>query len=118
MTKIVYNACYGGFGLSPEAMQMYADLKGLAVYPEKDTWGTVFYTDPPGTKDRKALNEWNIFRADPVLVEVVEKLGKKANGTAANLMIADVSKGDQYRIDEYDGFESVRTRDDYDWTVA
>ena len=26
MTKIVFNACFGGFGLSDEAMERYAEI--------------------------------------------------------------------------------------------
>lgn len=29
MVKIVYNTCYGGFGLSPRAIKRYAELKGI-----------------------------------------------------------------------------------------
>ena len=31
--KIVINSCYGGFGLSHEAMMLYAMKKGIDVYP-------------------------------------------------------------------------------------
>ena len=34
MLKVVYNACYGGFGLSDEAYILYAKLKGIDIYPE------------------------------------------------------------------------------------
>lgn len=33
MKKIVINSCYGGFGLSHEAMMKYAELSGLKLYP-------------------------------------------------------------------------------------
>lgn len=36
MTKIVYNACFGGFGLSEAGLMRYAELKGLTLYPEKN----------------------------------------------------------------------------------
>jgi hypothetical protein len=97
MTKIVYNACYGGFGLSDEAMMRYCEIKGI---PEE----TIYDDD--------------IERTDPVLVQVVEELGDKANGDCAELRIAELSAGTLYRIDEYDGFEKVYTQDDYAWSVA
>lgn len=31
--EVVINTCFGGFGLSHEAMMRYAELKGLKVYP-------------------------------------------------------------------------------------
>ena len=65
-----------------------------------------------------SFNERDIPRHDPALVEVVEELGKEANGMCADLAIAEIPKGTKYRIDEYDGNESVMTIDDYDWQTA
>ena len=97
MTKIVYNACYGGFGLSDEAMRRYCEIKGIA---------------------EETIYDGDIERTDPVLVQVVEELGDKANGDCAMLRIAELSAGTLYRIDEYDGLEQVCTQDDYAWSVA
>jgi hypothetical protein len=97
MTKIVYNACYGGFGLSNRAVRRYCEIKGIAEE-------TIYHRD--------------IERTDPVLVQVVEELGDKANGDCAELRIAELSAGTLYRIDEYDGIEQVCTQDDYAWSVA
>lgn len=55
----------------------------------------------------------NVERHDPALVQVVEELGDKANGEYAKLAIEEVYG--PYRIDEYDGFESVKTPGGYDW---
>jgi hypothetical protein len=60
----------------------------------------------------------NIERTDPALVQVVEELGNKANGKCAKLCIYEVPAGTLYRIDEYDGNESVMTQDTYDWKMA
>ena len=57
-------------------------------------------------------------RDDPVLIQVIEKLGKKANGRCAQIKIEDVPKGALWRIDEYDGNESVMTQDAYEWKVT
>lgn len=93
--KVVYNACFGGFGLSKAAIARYVELGGkLDEYDEVTN------------------------RADPLLAQVVEELGADANGDYADLRIYELQKGDSYRIDEYDGRESVMTRDDYDWKTA
>jgi hypothetical protein len=137
MTKVVYNACYGGFGLSKEACQRYWDIKGQQVWIEDAQWGfTVWLVAPEdrippkegnefyamSINERTAYNQayskqtWyyrDVDRHDPVLVQVVEELGDKANGDFAELAIAEVY--DSYRIDEYDGYESVETADSYDW---
>lgn len=140
MTKVVYNACYGGFSLSKEAVQRYWEIKGQQVWIEDDKecpslglW-TVWLVPPEerlvknenwnsiSMDERIAYNRahskqtWygrNVDRHDPVLVQVVEELGDKANGEYAKLRIAEVSGA--YRIDEYDGNESVMTANDYNW---
>ena len=96
MVKIVYNACFGGFGLSEEAIKMYEAHSGKII-----------------------RNYYDIERDDPILVDVVEFLGsEKASRFSANLQIALVPKGAKYRIDEYDGSENVMTIDEYDWKIA
>ncbi len=90
MKQVVYSACYGGFGLSKQALDMYEDITGekYAVYSGS--------------------------RHDKALVQVVEDLGSElASGRFANLQIATVDN--RYRIDEYDGFESVETPESIDW---
>lgn len=126
MTKVVYNACYGGFGLSDEAMKRYGELKGLnLVYisDEKyqDTGRIKFgawYRD--GIKDSEHyVSTYDFERDDPVLVQVVEELGsEKASGEFSKLHIEELAEGTAYRIDEYDGRESVMTMDMYDWKIA
>lgn len=113
MTKIVYNACYGGFSLSDQAIEMYLDLKGIEYTKVKEAWGSNY---------RIAGDEYfhsrYIDRADPTLVHVVETLGEKANGKFAELRIEDIPKGTLYRIDEYDGYKSIETKEDIEWKVA
>ena len=137
MTKVVYNACYGGFGLSKEAIQRYWEIKGQQVWVEDELWGCNIWLVPPEERlkpknsvefsamsmdERIAYNKaysaqtWyhcDVVRHDPVLVQVVEELGDKANGMCAKLRIDEVSG--PYRIDEYDGFESVETPENVDW---
>lgn len=98
MTKkigIVYNACYGGFGLSAEAVKLYNELAGT---DHADDW--------PLRSDET--------RADPNLVKVVEQLGSDANDWAAHLKIKYLNRGTRYKIIEYDGREEVYTMDDLD----
>lgn len=46
-------------------------------------------------------------RSDPILIQVVEELGKKANGECAELKIVEIPDGIQWEIDEYDGRETI-----------
>ena len=93
MTKVVYNAGFGGFNLSNKAMDRMVELGYVGL----------------------ELNSNEIPRHHPILVQVVEELGDKANDGCANLQIEDVYGS--YRIDEYDGFERVMTAPDYDWVT-
>ena len=117
--KVVVNSCYGGFGLSKEAiLELYkrGSKAVKAVDPEK------YY----GTKDWKARHEastWteavlfdgkilndnsaDEFRSDPVLVAVVEEMADKANGNCARLRITEVPDDVKWEIEEYDGKEWV-----------
>lgn len=116
MLKVVYNDCYGGFGLSDEAYILYAKLKGVDIYPERGSYGwagagTTFYLSPPtGVKEdddqRNWLTYYDIKRHDKALVQVVEQLGEAASGQFAKLEIAG-SDSNMYRIDEYNGSENV-----------
>ena len=143
MTKIVYNACFGGFSISDAAIKRYAEIKGIKLYPETGKFDHVTYWTVPedrrpgeleGEAWRNATQEQRIAhnksygdhtigsrefeRNDPVLVQVVEELGDAANGMCAKLRIAELAPGTPYRIDEYDGSETVATLDSYEWKTA
>ena len=130
MTRVVYNACYGGFGLSAEAVRRYAEIAGITLYEHTDEVFTSWYRVPReeyqrliASGDYQAANEAyfsvsDMSRTDPALVQVVEELGERANDSFAQLFITEVPEGTRYRIDEYDGLESVMTVDDYEWSVA
>jgi bifunctional DNA-binding transcriptional regulator/antitoxin component of YhaV-PrlF toxin-antitoxin module len=95
MTKIVYNRRYGGFSLSEAAIRRYLEIKG-----------------------GDEVDKYDISRDDPILTRVVEELGSTANGYAAALAIRELPAGTKYRIEEYDGIESVVTIDEHEWSVA
>jgi hypothetical protein len=46
-------------------------------------------------------------RDDPLLVQVVEELGKKASGSCADLRVVEIPSGVEYVIEEYDGNEHI-----------
>lgn len=106
--KVVYNRCYGGFGLSEEACIKYLKLKGMTpVVYESGAFKFV------RAKEDDSWSKGNIERHDPILVQVVEEMGRKANGNYANLVVEEVDG--PYRIDDYDGMESIQTQDTLDW---
>lgn len=102
MTKVVYNACYGGFSLSGTAYRLYCSKKAITP-DERELYCDTWHPDIP--------------RHDATLVSVVEELGDVANGPCAALAI-DEGSG-QYRIGEYDGNEGVvwRNRSGDEWVT-
>jgi hypothetical protein len=118
MTKIVYNACFGGFGLSQKAIRRYAELAGYTiqevVYEGMQNRTYLDIIDKNGER----IWDGDIRRDDPFLVQAVEELGKEASDESALLCITEIPAGTKYRIDEYDGRETVMTEDDYDWKIA
>jgi len=104
--KVVLNSCYGGFGLSEEAIQMLIDKHGLELDSELD-YGYVD-NDDFGIEDEN----YEAYRMDKRLVSVVEELGvKKASGKHAELRVVvvpdEVVEVHGWHIDDYDGCESV-----------
>ena len=127
--KVVVNNCYGRFGLSPKAKERYWGLKGKQVFFYARERGT--------PKARKASADANpllvealfkdygplvnlaevpleefarsetIERHDPALVQVVEEMGKAADGWRAQLMVMEIPDGVDYIILDYNGKESV-----------
>ena len=85
--KIVINACYGGFGLSKEALALFNERSGAVV-----------------------TYDFNIKRNDPILVEIVEQLGEAADGDYAELKVIEIPDDVQWQIEEYDGNEWIAER--------
>ena len=129
--KIVINTCYGGYNLSHEAMLQYCKLKNIEVWPELDSGFWVYWIVSPETRmpvgtheefyalplaERVAYNNLycaqsicrsDIARNDPVLAQVVEQLGKAANGDCSNLKVVEVPDDVAWYISEYSGKERV-----------
>ena len=64
------------------------------------------------TPESKFLNDnyWScrdLERDDPLLIQVVEELGEKANGRCAKLEVVEIPADVQWEIDEYDGNEHI-----------
>ena len=111
MSMIVINKCYGGWGLSHEAVMAYAKLKGISLFTE-DTEGPyrTYYRHPleDGLGDRADyFDPYNIPRDDPALLIVVGTLGKAANGPCAELKIVEIPDYVLWHIEDYDGMEHV-----------
>jgi hypothetical protein len=85
---VMYNVCFGGFGLSAAAMAEYR------------------HRCPEVAED---LPDFRIARHDPVMVAIVEEMGAAASDRYASVRIARIPAQyvNHYEIAEYDGMESV-----------
>ena len=111
MPKVVINKCFGGFGLSHEAVMAYAKLKGFALYSEEERGSyRTYYKNPRenGLGDRADyFDPYSIPRDDPALLQVVLTLGVAANGECADLKIVEIPDYVQWHVEEYDGNEHI-----------
>lgn len=130
--KIVINTCFGGFGLSDDAVVAYGKRKGLTVYIERvnslysEYWLLPAAERPRAlqdgefqamTQDERAahnarysashLSVRDIKRDDADLVAVVEEMGEAANDQFSKLVVVEIPDDVQWEISEYDGSEHI-----------
>ncbi len=100
--KVLVNDCYGGYGISLEAEQLYFTKKGISFELIEERYGRGKYL----IDGEVAYAE--IDRDDPILIEVVEEIGsERASGEHAELSISEIPDGCEYDIHEYDGTEYI-----------
>lgn len=129
--EVVINTCYGGFGLSHEAVIEYYKRKGMKVYSfvdGRDENGRadfkhfepytgqadpflIHYTSQPlkedGTYVEYSYLSVDLQRDDPDLVAIVKEMGKKSWGHHAELSIVEIPADVGWEIEEYDGVEHI-----------
>ncbi len=132
--KVILNKCYGGFDVSKEAYQLYAKKKGLDLfcyecdikdyknciykYTKENNLFSHYFTKDFGDNVQLSNEDYEkyslyldaSYREDPVLIEVVEELGKKADGNFSELKIVEIPDNLDYVIDDYDGIETLHQR--------
>lgn len=125
--KLVINTCFGGFGLSDAAYERLGEL-GIPIVkygthtPDsevifdreltplgEDEFNDIYWKFKGQTKSNQRY--WDSFASDsrthPLILQVVEEMGKAANGPCAELKIVEIPDGIDYTIEEYDGNEHV-----------
>ena len=80
---VLYNNCYGGWGISNKARKLY--------------------------ELRKTNNSNNRKRNDPILIQIYNELGDEFDNKYSNSAIAKIPKKyeNYYYISEYDGLEKI-----------
>lgn len=107
MTKIVINPNYGGYGLSFEAMMLYGKKKGVEIHAFVRGKEIFLSPEPFSGVIYKPIDDEDIKRDDPVLVEVVEEIGNLAHYLEDKLKIVEIPDGVEWQIEDYDGAEWV-----------
>jgi len=129
--KVAINRCFGGFGLSHEAVLRYCEIKGMTVYPDRKEYYWTYWVVPPEDRlepkegadfyklpmeERREYNEayskqvfydGEVARNDPALIQAIEELGDAASSQFAELTVVDVPDDVEYTIEEYDGMEHI-----------
>ena len=102
--KVVINVCFGGFHLSDAACARLIELgaRYVRAATPAETAESIF-------EHKYLVADDEIPRHDPLLIQVVEELGSEAaSGDYSELQVVTI-EGNQYRIGEHDGAESVYT---------
>ena len=129
--KVAVNRCYGGFGLSNEAVELIAKKKGMNItkvptaYKFDRVWclgdlssflklEKTFHTS---SEDRKKylsrkISPYTFYkdRTDKDLLEVIQELGSTVNDRTSNLEIVEIPDDIEWEISEYDGMESIEEK--------
>jgi hypothetical protein len=132
--KVAINVCHGGFGLSPEAIKLYCKKVNISCYffniefekndknqytskltPTDDPIGALrwrAFSIPNPNQENAPFNflfkdDFISNRSDKFLIETIEELGEKANGSFAKLKIVEIPDDVKWHIAEYDGWEWV-----------
>ena len=132
--KVVINKCHGGFGLSDDAVFRYHEILGKEVWIIGDYFPTYSLVPPEERHDvglkfgtptnwhsmsmeekqhwnktyrEQTFSTYDMARNDPVLVQVVEELGRNADGRHAELKIVEIPDDVEWQIQEYDGLEWI-----------
>ena len=104
MSKIgvMINTCYGGFHLSKDAMLEYKRRKAGDAKTSR------------AGEDEESPWSGGLERHDQLMVQIVREMGVKAHGSYSKITIEDIPAhfADYYKINEYDGTESLHI--DYD----
>jgi len=108
MPKVVVNACFGGFGLSHEAIMRYAELSMINLIRVEGEILSICHYYKDVVSEDTYFSPYDLERDDPILVQVVEEMGEAADGDMSELRIADIPDDVLWYIDEYDGVETVR----------
>jgi hypothetical protein len=88
--EVLYNNCYGDWGLSKKAMELYELRKNL-------NYDSIKF-------------EQDLSRTDPIIIQIYNELGDEFNTNCSKIKIKKIPRKyeNYYYISEYDGLECVK----------
>ncbi len=92
--------------LGNPTLEVNSEEAGEGLILKKDKDGSYKTSNEYYKKIRIDFEE----RTDKNLIQVIEELGKEANGSCAELKIIEIPDDIEYEISEYDGAESVHEK--------
>lgn len=122
--KVFPYACKSEYEFDGQNTYTYTRIKGeyepsnlmehvsyFQIDPEVESYTVTseeyFASDEKYNKKDLDFNFDNSKRIDPDLIKAVEVLGSAANGKFSKLKVVEIPDNFEYRIDEYDGIETV-----------
>jgi hypothetical protein len=118
--RVAINTCYGGFSLSSKAYEWLIQNKNWKVTEDSkhenytNSNADLLLTTHPIYSTRNRLysplkfKDENEFRSNSEIIEVVNTLGKEANGPCADISIIEIPDDVNWEIGEYDGREWIQ----------
>ena len=94
--KIILNKCFGGFGVSKQALEECAG----AIWTEGASTDASDYVCLSYESEDKA-------RVCPRLIAMVERDSEAASGPCAALDVVEIPDNEEWEIQEYDGQERI-----------
>ena len=115
------SSSFGGEGYSPITLEETESHDSLffsafdipnpnEVLKNEKTWHEMTFQerqDSNALYEKHSLDDREIARNSPLLIQVVEELGEEANGRCADLSIVEIPDGVDWQIEEYDGNEHI-----------
>ncbi len=123
--RVVLNLKHGGFGLSHEAKIALVGCGHQKLQSPDDYWGedtkmrALIEAAPPSSIFSLTLLDGQIVTDDhdrlehrscARLIEVVERMGRNADGQCSKLAVVEIPDGIEWSISEYDGFERAEEK--------
>ena len=120
--KIARNGCYGGFGLSFDAVLEILRRKGKSFRIMKGWKNPI---DVTGKYESNMFDTYDCYivadgqtytqysfsgddkRTDPELISVIEDWGVAANGSCSKLEVVEIPDDVNWKISDYDGLETI-----------